>query len=32
MFLMRQAIEVVPDDYIDAARIDGASELGIFFA
>ena len=23
MFLMRQSIEVVPTDYIDAARIDG---------
>src|SRR6187431_1127795 len=32
VFLMRQAIEMIPDDYIDAARIDGASELRIFFA
>ncbi len=31
VFLMRQAIEVVPSDYIDAARIDGSSELGIFW-
>jgi len=27
VFLMRQAIEMIPNDYIDAARIDGASEL-----
>jgi multiple sugar transport system permease protein len=31
VFLMRQAIEVVPTDYVDAARIDGSSELGIFW-
>ncbi len=31
VFLMRQAIEVVPSDYIDAARIDGCGELGIFW-
>jgi multiple sugar transport system permease protein len=31
IFLMRQAIEVIPNDYIDAARIDGSSEIGIFF-
>jgi multiple sugar transport system permease protein len=31
VFLMRQSIEVVPSDYIDAARIDGASEFGIFW-
>ncbi len=31
VFLMRQAIEMIPNDYIDAARIDGASELRIFF-
>jgi multiple sugar transport system permease protein len=31
VFLMRQAIEIVPSDYIDAARIDGAGELGIFW-
>ena len=32
VFLMRNAIEVIPDDYIDAARIDGCSELRIFFS
>jgi ABC-type glycerol-3-phosphate transport system permease component len=31
VFLMREAIANVPDDYIDAARIDGSSEIGIFF-
>src|SRR5947209_7216113 len=31
VFLMRQAIEVVPSDYVDVARIDGASEFGIFW-
>lgn len=31
VFLMRQSIEVVPSDYVDAARIDGAGELGIFW-
>ena len=31
VFLMRQAIEVIPNDYLDAARIDGCSELRIFF-
>src|SRR5438046_10301198 len=31
VFLMRQAIEMIPNDYIDAARIDGGSELRIFF-
>lgn len=31
IFLMRQFIVSVPDDYMDAARIDGASEWGIFF-
>src|SRR5262245_63915785 len=31
VFLMRQSIEVVPNDYIDAARIDGSSEVGIFW-
>lgn len=30
VFLMRQTIEAVPGDYIDAARIDGCSEIGIF--
>lgn len=32
IFLMRQFIAGVPDDLIDAARIDGASELRIVFA
>ncbi len=31
VFLMRQFLMGIPDDYIDAARVDGASELGIFF-
>jgi len=31
VFLMRQAIEVLPNDYIDAARIDGCSEFRIFY-
>uniref|UniRef100_A0A7C1FEU6 Carbohydrate ABC transporter permease n=1 Tax=Caldilinea aerophila TaxID=133453 RepID=A0A7C1FEU6_9CHLR len=31
IFLMRQFIVSVPDDYIDAARIDGASEFRIYF-
>lgn len=30
VFLMREATENIPNDYIDAARIDGSSELGIF--
>lgn len=30
VFLMRQFIAAIPDDYIDAARIDGASEMAIF--
>jgi multiple sugar transport system permease protein len=30
IFLMRQSIETIPNDYIDAARIDGASEPWIF--
>lgn len=30
IFLMRQSIETIPNDYIDAARIDGASEFWIF--
>ncbi len=30
IFLMRQFIAAVPDELIDAARIDGASEWGIF--
>jgi multiple sugar transport system permease protein len=32
VFLMRQSILTVPDDYIDSARIDGAGELRIFFS
>jgi multiple sugar transport system permease protein len=31
VFIMRQFIVGIPDDYLDAARIDGYSELGIFF-
>ncbi len=31
IFLMRQHISTIPDDYLDAARIDGASELGILW-
>ncbi len=31
VFLMRQFMLAVPDDYIDAGRIDGASEVRIFF-
>jgi multiple sugar transport system permease protein len=31
MFLFRQAITSVPDSLIEAARIDGASEFGIYF-
>ena len=30
-FLMRQTISTIPDELIEAARIDGASELRIFF-
>ena len=30
IFIMRQFMQSVPDDYIDAARIDGLSEFGIF--
>jgi multiple sugar transport system permease protein len=30
VFLMRQFAYSIPDDYIEAARIDGASELGIY--
>ncbi|MBS3651621.1 carbohydrate ABC transporter permease [Pseudaminobacter sp. 19-2017] len=32
IFLMRQFIAVVPDELIDAARVDGASELRIVFS
>lgn len=31
IFLMRQHISTIPDDYLDAARMDGASELGILW-
>ena len=31
IFLMRQFMVSIPDDYLDAARIDGASEFVIFF-
>ena len=31
IFLMRQYILSVPDDLIDAARVDGSSEMGIFW-
>lgn len=30
VFLMRQFILTIPDDYIDAARIDGCSEFRVF--
>ena len=30
VFLMRQFMLAIPDDYISAARIDGASEIGIY--
>jgi multiple sugar transport system permease protein len=30
VFIMRQFMETIPNDYIDAARIDGASEFQIF--
>ena len=31
VFMMREAVEGIPNDYIDSARLDGSSELGIFF-
>jgi multiple sugar transport system permease protein len=31
IFLMRQFISTIPDELFDAARIDGASEIGTFF-
>ncbi len=31
VFLMRQSLVTFPDELLDASRIDGASELGIFF-
>lgn len=30
IFFLRQAMLTIPDDYLDAARLDGASELAIF--
>jgi multiple sugar transport system permease protein len=30
IFIMRQFMTSIPDDYIDAARVDGLSEFGIF--
>lgn len=30
IFLMRQFMQAIPDDMLDAARIDGASEFGLF--
>lgn len=32
VFLMRQFMLAIPDDYVDAGRIDGASELRIYFS
>jgi ABC-type glycerol-3-phosphate transport system permease component len=32
VYLMRQFMEDIPDDYIDAARIDGASEFKILWS
>ena len=31
VFLMRQFIVAIPDDYLDAARVDGAHEVGIYW-
>ena len=31
IFLVRQYVQGLPDDYIEAARIDGLSEFGIYF-
>ena len=31
VFLMRQFIYTIPDEYINAARVDGASEIRIYF-
>lgn len=31
VYLMREAIEAIPGDYFDAARIDGCSELRIYW-
>lgn len=30
IFLMRQFMQAIPDELLDAARIDGASEIGLF--
>ncbi len=30
IFLMRQFLLTIPDDLLDAARIDGANEFGVF--
>ena len=30
IFLIRQYMQSIPDDLLDAARMDGASEMGIF--
>jgi multiple sugar transport system permease protein len=32
IFLMRQHMKTIPDDLIDAARLDGSSEIRTFFA
>ena len=32
VFMMREAITVIPNDYIDSGRIDGCSELRIFWS
>jgi ABC-type glycerol-3-phosphate transport system permease component len=31
IFLMRQYMQSIPDELLDAARIDGCSEFGVFF-
>jgi len=31
IFFLRQAMLTIPDEFMDAARLDGASELGIFW-
>lgn len=31
MFLVKQFVDQIPNDYIEAAKIDGASEMEIFF-
>lgn len=31
IFFLRQAMLTIPDDYLDAARLDGASEPGIYW-